>query len=108
MIYLLHFERPVSGHARHYMGSVTGGSDTVAGLRARLAEHRGGTDHAAALTRAAAMQGIGFWLVRVWRGGRAEERRMKQRPRGSNGHRFRCPLCGLSPAFAQSLPAVRL
>jgi hypothetical protein len=106
MIYLLHFERPVSGHARHYMGWCR---DSLTDLRTRLREHRTGNGHTGSvLTHAAHQQGIEFWLVRTWPGSRAEERRMKRKPRGSAGHARRCPLCSLSPGFAQQLPTVRI
>ncbi len=103
MIYLLHFERKVSGHAGHYMGWAPDGE-----LGHRLHTHRLGNRDAARLTAAAVAQGIGFWLVRVWPGSRREERRMKIKARGSQGLRNRCPLCGLTANFAQRLPDVKL
>ena len=86
MIYLLHFDRPISPDhtCQHYLGSTDE-------LPARLNAHRHG--RAARLTQVAAERGIGFELVRLWQGGRAEERALKAwkcAPR-------LCPLCSDKP-----------
>jgi hypothetical protein len=84
VIYLLHFDRPVSGLAGHYLGY----ADV---LGPRLQRHADGLG--SVLTRAAREQGITFQLARTWQGDRRTERRMKGRPRGSN-HVYRyCPIC---------------
>lgn len=78
MVYLLHFERPISPH--HYIGYTED-------IDARLEEHRNG--HGARLCAVAAERGISFELVRTWDGDRTEECRLKNR---KNGHRL-CPIC---------------
>ena len=75
VIYLLHFDRPVGtgrGPVQHYLG-------WARCLGARLHRHQKGWRGAAALTRSAKRQGIGFRLVAVWPGTRDDERAMKRR-----------------------------
>lgn len=85
MVYLLHFERPISpAHTtQHYLGYADD-------LEQRLAEHRAGTG--ARLTQVAKERGIGFVLVRTWEGGRTRERQLKNQ---KNSMRL-CPICNLS------------
>ena len=83
MVYLLHFERPIS--SRHTCQHYIGYTDDLA---RRMQAHRAG--NGARLVEVAAERGIGFEIVRVWRGDRAFERRLK---RQHNGPRL-CPICG--------------
>lgn len=83
MIYVLHFDRPLS-HARHYTGYV----ESVGGLERRLAEHAAG--RGARLMEVIAERGIGWTLARVTEGGRSKERQIK---RSGNVPRSHCPLC---------------
>jgi predicted GIY-YIG superfamily endonuclease len=79
-IYLLCFDRPLSNHARHYLG-------WTRNLDSRLAEHESG--NGARLLRAASQAGITWRLVRTWNGDRHLERRLKR----IHGARL-CPECG--------------
>lgn len=78
-VYLLHFERPLH-HARHYLGFTTA-------LDERLEAHRAG--RGARLVEVFTALGIGFEVVRTWRGDRHFERRLK-RQKHSWKH---CPRC---------------
>jgi predicted GIY-YIG superfamily endonuclease len=89
MIYLLHLDRPL-GHARHYVGY-------AADVGKRLEEHRAG--RGARMLAVAAERGIGFELVRVWPGGREEERRLK---RQHNAPRY-CYVCRIASMQARAL-----
>lgn len=82
IVYLLHFERPISmAHTcQHYLG-------WCLDLTARLAVHRAG--NGARLTQIAVERGIGFEVVRTWEGTRELERYLKD---GKRGPRL-CPLC---------------
>ncbi|HUX78059.1 MAG TPA: endonuclease [Anaerolineae bacterium] len=80
MVYLVHFERRVSGHAGHYLGYTED-------LARRLSEHRAG--RGARLTEVCKERGIGFTVARIWLGGRELERRLKRR---KDGPRL-CPIC---------------
>jgi predicted GIY-YIG superfamily endonuclease len=82
MVYLLHFDRPISdAHTcQHYLG-------WAKSLKKRITEHKAGTG--ARLTAVALERGISFEVVRTWPGGRALERQLKNR---KNGHKL-CPLC---------------
>lgn len=80
LIYLICFDEVFSGHCRHYMGSTTD-------LPSRLFDHSQG--NGSRLMRAVTEAGIGWRVVRTWRGGRVEEARMKR-----HGHLDRlCPDC---------------
>lgn len=82
-VYLLHFWQPIAPGkhtCQHYVGT----ADDVA---KRIEEHRAG--RGARLTQVAAERGIEFSLVRLWDGGRAEERRIKNR---KNAPKL-CPIC---------------
>lgn len=98
MVYLLHFDRPISPDhtCQHYIGWATD-------LAERINEHRAG--NGARLTEVAAERGIGFTVARTWtahdgpclcdaRGGhcrkcRELERKLKAQ---HNGPRL-CPIC---------------
>ncbi len=84
VIYLLHFERPISERhtTQHYTGSCL-----ETRLNARLAEHRVGGG--ARLTQVAHERGIAFELARMWEGTRDTEQQIK---RWHNGKRL-CPIC---------------
>lgn len=79
VVYLLHFHEPFR-HARHYLGYSNH-------LTQRLEQHRAGSG--ARLTAVVLDHGIGFELVRTWRGGRALERTLKRRHSSPS----LCPLC---------------
>jgi predicted GIY-YIG superfamily endonuclease len=78
-VYLLHFDKPYK-HARHYLGSTSS-------LKKRIAEHRAG--RGARLIQVITAAGIGFSVARTWKGGRTEERRIKN---WKNAPKL-CPLC---------------
>jgi predicted GIY-YIG superfamily endonuclease len=82
MIYLLHFERPISPNhtAQHYIGYA---EDIDARFESHL-ENRG-----ARLTQVANERRIGYEIVRTWAGGRNEERKLKAR---KNAPKL-CPIC---------------
>lgn len=81
-VYLLHFDSPISPRhtAQHYLG-------WTYCLPARIQKHWHGAG--ARLTAVAKERGIGFKVVRVWRGGRRLERRLKAR---HDAPRL-CPVC---------------
>lgn len=85
MIYLVHLDRPL-GHARHYIG-YTG----KASVQQRLKRHRAG--RGARLLRVCNREGIEYRVVRVWRGTRKDERRLKKR----GGAAPLCPICRDAP-----------
>lgn len=82
MVYLLHFERPISDThtCQHYVG-------TADDVEERLAEHKAG--RGARLCQVAKERGIDFVLVRTWEGGRAKERQIKK---WKMSNRL-CPIC---------------
>lgn len=82
MVYLLHFERPISeAHtAQHYMGFTDD-------LGRRLDAHRKG--NGARLVEVATKRGISFEVARTWEGDRKLERRLKNRKAGPR----LCPIC---------------
>lgn len=81
-VYLLHFERPISDRhtTRHYIGYCDN-------LAVRIQKHWHGAG--ARLTAVARERGIAFEVVRVWRGGRQLERRLKNRHESPR----LCPVC---------------
>lgn len=79
MVYLIHFSSKLS-HAAHYLGSTSN-------LKRRIARHR--ANDGAKLLRALNLAGIEWDVVRVWKGGRDLERKMK---RHKNSPSF-CPVC---------------
>lgn len=88
VIYLVHLDQPFH-HAKHYLGFVE--SDLGERLDERMERHRRGTG--SKLLRAVAKAGIGWRVVRTWRGTRADERRMKN---AKMTPRY-CPICSASP-----------
>lgn len=82
MVYLLHFDQPISPHhtCQHYIGYCRS-------LRQRLKTHRENPD--ARLLQIAKQRGIGFTVARTWKGGRDLERQLKKR---KNAGRL-CPFC---------------
>lgn len=83
-LYLLHFDVPYK-HARHYLGYAGHG------VRRRLKEHAAG--RGARLTAVVRAAGIGWLCVRVWKGTRSDERRLKR----WNGLGQLCPVCSVRP-----------
>jgi predicted GIY-YIG superfamily endonuclease len=83
-IYLLHFDEPVSNHARHYLG-------WASDLEGRLDAHRRG--HGARLMEVVKERGIGWHVARTWEGTRDRERALKDRAEGPK----LCPDCTPSP-----------
>ena len=83
MVYLLHFERAVSGTARHYLGYCRNDR-----LDKRLAEHRRG---GCGMTRRAARLGISWELARTWPGDRKTEAQLKRA--GKFKFKDHCPIC---------------
>lgn len=78
-IYLIHFERRLK-HAGHYIG-------WTENLEGRVEAHR--TGRGSRLLAIVSDQGIGFRVVRTWRGSRTDERRLKRR---KNSPQL-CPEC---------------
>ncbi len=81
---MLHFERPIAP-GRHTCQHYIGYADDLA---ARLQAHD--TGHGARLTQVARALGIKWRVVRLWRGDRSFERRLKERKEGPR----LCPICG--------------
>jgi predicted GIY-YIG superfamily endonuclease len=86
-IYLIHFDEPIGnrenrrGQAQHYIGYAVD-------LAERLAEHANG-DGARIMAAVIMDYGIGWQVVRTWKGGRKDERKLKNR---KQARRF-CPVC---------------
>lgn len=91
-VYLLHFDRPISGKhtAQHYLGY----ADL---LTFRLRDHAKG--RGARLTQVAKERGIRWQLVRTWEGGRALERKLKNRKNAP----ALCPVCARKRALVFKL-----
>jgi len=83
-VYLLHFDEPVSDHARHYLGWATD-------LDARLEAHREG--RGARLMEVCKERGITWHLSRTWEGTRDRERAIKDRAESPR----LCPDCTPTP-----------
>lgn len=83
MIYLLHFERPISEWhtCQHYVGFTDMTPEN------RLAQHKNG--YGARLTQVANERGIDYWMVRLWHGDRADERKFKSLKAAN----YYCPIC---------------
>jgi hypothetical protein len=92
VVYLLHIEKAIAGHAGHYCGST---EDLVA----RLTAHANGTS-GARLMEVVHERRAGFHLVRTWYGGRDLERQFKDAQHLSRW----CPDCAPCPRI--SLPNV--
>lgn len=82
-VYLICFDKSYH-HARHYLGFTKGPVED------RLDEHRRG--HGARLLQVINEAGIGWRLVRTWRGDRKLERRLKRWKKS----RKLCPICNQS------------
>lgn len=80
VVYLIHLERPMA-HAQHYIGWCRDGPEE------RLATHREGKG--SRLLRAVNAAQIPYDIVRIWKGDRNLERRLKNR---KNAKRL-CPVC---------------
>lgn len=107
--YLIHLERPLA-HSQHYIGSTDN-------LDARIEAHRGTTwerypvpveidgrkhtgcthGEGAAFMGAVNAAGIGWSVVRTWRGGRKVERWLKRWKKGSK----LCPVCTPDKTYAK-------
>jgi len=83
-IYLLHFDRAVADHARHYLG-------WTSDLDARLDAHREG--RGARLMEVCRERGITWHVSRTWEGTRDRERALKDRAESPR----LCPDCTPSP-----------
>lgn len=87
-IYLLHFAEPIGGNpnpkfqAQHYTG-------WASKLEARLSCHLAANGKGASLTEFVVEAGIEWEVVRLWRGTRTDERRLKVQ----GSARRRCPVC---------------
>jgi putative endonuclease len=87
-IYLIHFDQPIGnpatpyGQARHYLG-------WACDLPTRIAQHRRAKARAARIMRYLGWRGIGWQVVRTWRGTLADEQRLK---RWKNAPCL-CPVC---------------
>lgn len=97
IVYLIHMERRVNDArpAQHYVGVAA----SEAQLPVRLAQHASG--RGAKILAAAVERGIGFELVRAWRGNRRTERKIKNR----KGAPQLCPFC--SKAHPQPVSGIR-
>lgn len=96
--YLLHFEKPIGSKkhsAQHYFGSSKD-------VEARLRMHRTGTS-GVSIVDAFFREGIRFALARVWRGGRAYERMVKNRKKSGA---YYCPYCQGEREFEPWTPDV--
>lgn len=82
-VYLLHFDSPISEHhtAQHYIGWTEGPIEN------RLEAHR--SNGGARFTQVANERGIGYQVVRTWKGNRKLERKLKNR---KNSPKL-CPIC---------------
>jgi len=79
--YLIHFDSPVRGKQRHYLGYTSN-------LPQRWGDHRAG--HGADLTKAAVRQGIGMTLARVWPDG---TRSLEDKLKRISHFKSYCPIC---------------
>jgi predicted GIY-YIG superfamily endonuclease len=77
-IYFLKLSAPL-GNENHRASHYIGWAKNLNSLQERINQHRTGSPHAAAFTRAAAQRGITFEVVLVVRGSRDDERRYKNR-----------------------------
>lgn len=79
-VYLIHFNEPYH-HARHYIGFTND-------IEERFKRHCAG--NGSKLLNAVSKAGIDFKIVRLWRGCRNFERKLKRRKKSST----LCPKCG--------------
>ena len=96
VVYLLCFERPFK-HARHYVGFC----EKLAGVDSRLEYHANG--RGSRLMAAVSDAGIGFDIVRLWKGTRSDERRLH-----NCQSRMYCPRCSQSPRTRRDLEEIQL
>lgn len=91
-VYLFHFSSPVSDRhtCRHYLGYCLD-------LWARVRCHAGG--RGARLTEVAVERGIKLEIVRVWKGTRKDERKLKNQKNGP----ALCPICSANPRPVHAL-----
>jgi len=84
VVYLIHFDRAIADHARHYLG-------WASDLEGRLEAHRAG--RGARLMEVCKERGIGWHVSRTWEGSRDRERAIKDRAESPR----LCPDCTSSP-----------
>jgi hypothetical protein len=83
MVYLIHFDKLLGGHAQHYIGFTED-------VDARELRHYKG--NGARILAACVEKGINFNVVRIWPGDRKLERKLKKR----KNNRILCPKCNKS------------
>lgn len=85
MVYLLHLDAPLASGstAQHYIGWSKNGWT----FKERLSRHQAG--QGARFTQVAVERGIGFAVVRKWKGDKCFERKLKNQ---KNARRL-CPIC---------------
>jgi predicted GIY-YIG superfamily endonuclease len=90
-VYLLHFSAPVSNRhtCQHYLGFAED-------LAVRVQKHQSG--NGSRLVQVALQRGLSFELVRVWRGGRSFERKLKNRKEATR----LCPICNPGNRYAEA------
>ena len=101
MLYLLHFERPLRNGSQHYLGY----SKDEKTLKRRIQSHRKGLDWqngGAKITQHLYEDGIGFKVVRVWKGTPYDEKRLKS----YHNHKRYCTLCRKKTAKVKGLEEV--
>lgn len=96
VVYLLHFERPYK-HAQHYVGFC----ERLAGVDTRIEYHANG--RGSRLMAVVSQAGIGFDIVRLWRGTRSDERRLHNAQ-----SRAYCPVCSDQPRKRRDLEEIEL
>lgn len=92
-VYLIHFDSKLTGHAQHYIG-------WSKDVFTRFAQHK--SNQGARILEVCNERGIGYSVVRVWRGRtRSFERQLKNR----KNTRILCPVC--NPFSAEHYPTNR-
>lgn len=85
-VYLLHFDQPYWGKARHYVGY------TVRGWETRVAEHQAGKG--SLVVAYALRHGCQFQVVRVWhRVDKQEARKLEKKFKAGKNLPQLCPIC---------------
>lgn len=92
VVYLIHFAQKFA-HAQHYVGFC----QSYEGVESRLDYHARG--QGSRLLRAVSAAGIHWDIVRIWRGSRDDERKLKN----TNSTRDYCPVCRATPAIRRGL-----
>lgn len=95
VLYLLHFDRPLH-HARHYLGFCS----SYEGLESRFSYHASGSG--SRLLRAVGRNG--WHVVRLWKGSRDDERRLKRRKESP----ALCPECSAHVKPVKGLEGIAL